>query len=57
MDGNDNQKSGGKKKKFKSEIKRKEDIFKQRNVKAKQQAYQKYRHHKNMKKKAFNKKK
>ena len=49
--------SAKKKGRFKNEIKTKEHIFKARNLKAKKQAYQQYRHHQNHKRKGANKSK
>ncbi|VDI79682.1 Hypothetical predicted protein [Mytilus galloprovincialis] len=49
--------AGGKKRKFKSELKGKDQILKQRNVKEKKQAYQSYRHHSNQKRSIFKSKK
>ncbi|CAC5380122.1 DDX54 [Mytilus coruscus] len=58
MEESNQQKSGGgKKRKFKSELKGKEQILKQRNIKEKKQAYQSYRHHSNQKRSIFKSKK
>lgn len=54
---NQHKSAGGKKRKFKSELKGKDQILKQRNVKEKKQAYQSYRHHSNQKRSIFKSKK